>query len=65
MADHHKVMVAISRITKPTAQKIAAATNLAEETVVRHIEMLQKHNYIQAGNGIALTEEGHRAVLQL
>ena len=64
MADHHKVMVAISRVTKPTVKKVAMATGLAEETVTRHIEMLRKHNYIESTNGIALTEEGHRAVLQ-
>ncbi|MEO8298737.1 MAG: hypothetical protein ABI574_13120 [Burkholderiales bacterium] len=65
LAEHHRVIVAISRITRPTVEKIALEVGLAEEAVRYHVQLMRDHNYIEPTEPISLTKEGHRAVVQL
>ena len=65
LAQHHKVMVAISRITRPSVSKIALATSMSEESVIHYIDSMRGHKYIEPQDPLTLTKEGHRAALQL
>ena len=65
LPQHHKVLVAISKITRPSVSKIAHATSMSEESVIHYIDSMRGHNYIEPQGPLALTKEGHRAVLQL
>ena len=65
LSEHHRVIVAISRITRPTVPKIAVEVGLAEETVRHYIQFMRSHKYIEPTDPLSLTDEGHRVVVRL
>ena len=65
LALHHRVIVAISKITRPSVPKIAQATSMSEESVIHYVDFMRGHKYIELQGPLALTKEGHQAVLQL